>query len=247
MVEKKVVVVTGASRGIGLGILEHLAKRGSYIIVGTSRSESGAEHISTCCQEHAIEGVGLVCDITDQASIDDFMDRCKSQFGAPQILINNAGITEDNILLRMKQQQWDKVIDANLNGVYRMTKACLKAMFKARYGRIVTVTSLVGYVGNFGQANYAASKAGAVGFMKSLAREVAAYGITANCVAPGFIATEMAQDTIEKYSDKILAEIPMGKIGAVSDVAAACGYFISDAAGYVTGQSLHINGGMIMI
>lgn len=239
----RVALVTGASRGIGRGIAEHLVKRG-YTVAGTATTEQGAQKITDYLSGN---GAGYVLDVCDLDSVKQLHAAVTEQFSAPLVLVNNAGITQDNIFLRMKPEQWDAVIDTNLNSMYRVTKTCLKAMLKARWGRIINITSVVGAMGNPGQANYCAAKAGVIGFTKSLGQEMAAAGITVNAIAPGFIDTDMTRSLTEQQREMINNQIPMKKIGSVNDIAAAVDFFASEQTEYITGQTLHVNGGMYMI
>lgn len=246
MSDQKVAFVTGASRGIGRAIALGLAQTG-YRIAGTATSEAGAESITAYLQAAGVSGKGYVMDVCDEAAIKAVHQQITDDFSAPLILINNAAITQDNLFLRMKPAQWDAVINTDLNGTFHVTKACMKAMFKARWGRIISITSVVGVAGNPGQANYCAAKAGVIGFTKSIAQEMAAAGVTANAVAPGFIDTDMTQALTEAQQTAILGQIPMKKMGAVEDIANAVVFLASDQAAYITGQTLHINGGMLMV
>ena len=230
----KIVFITGASRGIGHAIAKAFVDQGATVI-GTATSEAGAKNIP---------GHGVVLDVCDAAAVEKCFENVIAKFGAPHILINNAGVTEDNLLLRMKPEQWDRVIDTNLNAIFRTTKACLRHMMKARWGRVINITSVVGVTGNPGQANYCAAKAGMIGFTKSLAKEMASVGITANAVAPGFIQTDMTDKLDEKQREAILSQIPAKKMGCGADIASAVLFLASDAASYITGQTLHVNGGM---
>lgn len=243
--EGKIALVTGASRGIGKAIAQRLAQQGA-VVVGTATSEGGAEKISAYLKEMGNEGFGAVLNICDQESIDALAKQLADGVGSPNVLVNNAGITQDNLLMRMKQEQWDAVIDTNLNSVYRMFKSFFRPMMKARYGRIINITSVVGITGNFGQANYAAAKAGVIGFTKSAAQEFASYGVTVNCVAPGFIDTDMTKDLSDKAQEGILAKVPMGRKGDAGDIAAAVAFLASDDAKYITGETMNVNGGMYM-
>ncbi len=244
-IARKVALVTGASRGIGKAIALELAARGA-VVVGTATSEAGAEGISGYLREAGNTGRGYVLNVADTASIDGFMAAMTAEVGAPLILVNNAGITRDNLMLRMKDDEWDSVISTNLTAIYRMSKACLKAMTKERWGRIISISSVVGSSGNPGQANYAAAKAGLEGFSRALAREIGSRNITVNSVAPGFIATDMTHVLPEEQKDKLLASIPAGRLGQPEEVAAAVGFLASAEAGYITGITLHVNGGMYM-
>jgi 3-oxoacyl-[acyl-carrier protein] reductase len=245
MLDKQVALVTGASRGIGNAIALALAGAGATV-VGTSTSAEGAAAFSVKLASHGYNGRGAVLDVSNGASIDALMQDLDSSGQLPTILVNNAAITRDMLLLRMKPDDWDQVIATNLTSVFRLSKACLKRMMKERHGRIVNLTSIVGITGNPGQANYAAAKAGILGFTKSLAREVASRGITVNAVAPGFIDTDMTRALNEQQKSALLTQIPMGRLGSVADVAATVLFLCSDPAGYITGETLHVNGGMYM-
>ena len=241
----KIALVTGASRGIGKAIALELAARG-VVVVGTATSDAGAEGISAYLKEAGNTGRGYVLNVADPASIDACMTAMTAEVGAPVILVNNAGITRDNLMLRMKDDEWDSVINTNLSAIYRMSKACLKAMTKERWGRIISISSVVGSSGNPGQANYAAAKAGLEGFSRALAREIGSRNITVNAVAPGFIATDMTDVLPEEQKEKLLASIPAGRLGQPEEIAAAVGFLASAEAGYITGVTLHVNGGMYM-
>lgn len=241
----KVVLVTGASRGIGKEIALTLGRLGATV-VGTATTSAGAATISKTLKDENINGCGMELNVTSQASIDAVIESVKETYGVINILINNAAITKDNIFLRMKEDEWLSVIDTNLNAVYRLSKACLRDMLKARWGRVITIGSVVGSTGNPGQENYCASKAGVIGFSKALALEVGSRDITVNVVAPGFISTDMTNALTDDQRDTILKQIPMQKPGSASDVAAAVAFLASDQAGYITGQTLHVNGGMYM-
>lgn len=243
--DNEIVLVTGASRGIGRAIALELGRRGATV-VGTATSEQGASGITAMLADNNIRGSGMVLNVTDPDSIAAFMKSVQNEFGTPGILVNNAGITRDNLLMRMKDAEWDDVIQTNLTSAYRMSKACLRGMMKAKHGRIITITSVIGATGNPGQANYAATKAGVIGFSKSLAREVGSRGITVNTVAPGFIDTDMTRALPEEQRDKLLEQIPLARLGDVSDIANAVAFLASDEAGYITGETLHVNGGMYM-
>ena len=236
----KIAVVTGASRGIGREIAAELRNAGADVF-GTATSEKGAAGIS----EYLGEGRGLVLNVADQASVDAFAEKVKA-VGDPDILVNNAGITRDGLLMRMKDSDWDDVISTNLSSVYRMSKVFLRGMMKKRYGRIVSVSSVVGLMGNAGQTNYAAAEAGIIGFTRSLAKEVASRGITVNAVAPGFIATDMTAALTDEQKQKISAEIPSGRLGSAADIANAVLFLASDASSYITGDVINVNGGMYM-
>lgn len=243
--ERKVALVTGASRGIGRAIAEQLAADG-YTVVGTATSDGGAENISAYLKEAGNDGCGMKLDVADDSSVTDVLKTIAGQYGAPLVLVNNAGITRDNILMRMKADEWSDVIDTNLNALYRVSKACLRGMTKARWGRIVNITSVVGSMGNMGQSNYAATKAGAEGFSRALARELGSRSVTVNCVAPGFIDTDMTRELNDDQRDLMLGQIPLGRLGQPEEIAALVAFLCSDAAGYITGETLHINGGMYM-
>lgn len=243
MTDKQLAVVTGASRGIGLAIAKGLVEAG-YKVVGTATSEAGLETIRR--ELPADSAYAFVLNVTDEHSIQEFMDTLKASELQPGVLVNNAGITRDNLLMRMKDNEWDDVISANLSSIYRMSKQFIRSMVKARWGRIVNITSVVGSSGNAGQANYAAAKAGTTGFTKSLAREVANRGITVNAVAPGFIDTDMTQALTEEQRSMMLTQIPAGRLGAGSDVASAVRFLVSNEASYITGETIHVNGGMFM-
>ena len=245
MLDKHVALVTGASRGIGNAIAMALAGAGATV-VGTSTSAEGAAAFSMNLASHGYNGRGAVLDVSNAASIDALMQDLDSSGQMPTILVNNAAITRDMLLLRMKPDDWDQVIATNLTSVFRLSKACLKRMMKERHGRIVNLTSIVGITGNPGQANYAAAKAGILGFTKSLAKEVASRGITVNAVAPGFIDTDMTRALNEQQRSALLTQIPVGRLGSVADVAATVLFLCSDPAGYITGETLHVNGGMYM-
>ncbi|MCR9184719.1 MAG: 3-oxoacyl-ACP reductase FabG [Halieaceae bacterium] len=243
--EKTVALVTGASRGIGRAIAERLAGDG-YRVVGTATTESGAAAITDYLQAGGFDGCGMTLDVADQAAVEDVVKGVSAQFGAPLVLVNNAGITRDNILMRMKPEEWQAVIDTNLSAVYRASKACLRGMTKARWGRIVNITSVVGAMGNAGQSNYAASKAGVEGFSRALARELGSRAITVNCVAPGFIDTDMTRALNEDQREAMLGQIPLARLGEASEIAALVGFLCGSHAGYITGETIHINGGMNM-
>ena len=245
MSDKRVALVTGASRGIGRAIAETLGAQGT-IVVGTATTVKGAEAISAYLDAVGVQGCGMRLDVTDAASADAVVGHINETWGSPTILINNAGITRDNLLMRMKDEDWQAILDTNLTSVYRMSKVCLRGMMKARFGRIINIASVVGASGNAGQANYAAAKAGIFGFTKSLAREVGSRGITVNAVAPGFIDTDMTRALPEEQTKSLLASIPLGRLGQPEEIAAVVGFLASDAAGYITGETLHVNGGMYM-
>ncbi|UDG79989.1 3-oxoacyl-ACP reductase FabG [Candidatus Steffania adelgidicola] len=239
----KIALVTGASRGIGRAIAEMLAARGATLI-GTATTETSAAAITAYLDHH---GKGMQLDISNNASIDIFLQKIRAEFGDADILVNNAAITRDHLLMRMQEDDWQSVLDANLTSVFRMSKAVIRAMMKKRYGRIITIGSVVGATGNAGQANYAAAKAGLIGFSKSLAREVASRGITVNVVAPGFIATDMTKALTNEHRENILSQIPAKRLGYPKEIASAVAFFASDEASYITGETIHINGGMYML
>ena len=239
----EIALVTGASRGIGQGVALALGKAGAEII-GTATTSVGAKGITQNFKKQGICGEGVVLNIADSDATQAVLERLGTK--KPSILVNNAGITQDNLLVRMKDDEWDKVINTNLSGVYRLSKACLRAMMKARYGRIITISSIIGMTGNAGQSNYAAAKAGVIAFSKSLAKEVGSRGITVNVIAPGFIDTQMTHVLSEQQRTAILEHIPLGHIGEVDDVASAVVFLASKTASYITGETLHINGGMYM-
>ena len=241
----EIALVTGASRGIGKAIAAALGSKGATV-VGTATSGKGAQGISESFAASGIKGAGKVLNVTDPGSIEALIKDVQSEYGAPTILVNNAGITRDNLLMRMKDDEWNDVIDTNLTSAFRMSKACLRGMMKAKHGRIITITSVIGATGNAGQANYAATKAGVIGFTKSLAREIGSRGITVNAVAPGFIDTDMTRALPDEQRDALLEQIALGKLGAVEDVANAVAFLASADAAYITGETIHVNGGMYM-
>jgi 3-oxoacyl-[acyl-carrier protein] reductase len=241
----QIALVTGASRGIGCAVAHTLGASGA-VVIGTATSAEGAMNIAKELAEQGVQGTGMQLDVCQRASIDDLMERISAQFGPVTILVNNAGATRDNLLLRMKDDEWDTILDTNLSSVYRLCKACLRGMMRARQGRIINIASVVGLTGNAGQSNYAAAKAGMIGFSKSLAREFGGRGITVNVVAPGFIDTDMTRELPTAQRDALLQDIPLGRFGSPSDVAAAVLFLASPAAGYITGETLHVNGGMYM-
>ena len=241
-----IALVTGASRGIGRAVAHELARRGA-IVIGTATSEAGAAAISQRFAESGLKGRGIVLNVADAASVEAAYKDVEGNEGSPSILVNNAGITRDNLLMRMKQDEWDAIIETNLSSVYRMSKAAIRGMMKARRGRIITVASVVGVMGNAGQTNYAAAKAGIIGFSKSLAREIGSRGVTVNVVAPGFIATDMTAQLSADQQEQLAKQIPLGRLGGVEDIAHAVAFLASPGAGYITGETLHVNGGMYMI
>lgn len=238
----KVALVTGASRGIGKAIAEQLVAAGAKV-VGTATSDRGADAISAYLGDN---GRGMVLNVTEQQSIDSLFATIKAEFGDIDILVNNAGITRDNLMMRMKESEWDEIIDTNLTSVFRTSKAVLRAMMKKRHGRIINIGSVVGTMGNPGQANYAAAKAGLLGFTKSLAKEVASRGITVNAVAPGFIQTDMTEELNDDQKAGIMNQVPAGRLGQAQEIADAVLFLASDRAGYITGETIHVNGGMVM-
>ena len=238
----EVALVTGASRGIGASIASTLAAAGATV-VGTATSQSGADGISAALDD---KGRGIVLNVADEESVQAAIKDIQGNEGSPTILVNNAGITRDNLLMRMKQEEWDDVIATNLTGLYRVSKACMRGMMKARKGRIINIASVIAVMGNAGQANYAATKAGMVGFSKSLAREIASRGITVNVVAPGFIDTDMTKVLPDDQREAMLAQVPLGRLGAGDDIANAVLFLASGGGAYITGETLHVNGGMVM-
>jgi 3-oxoacyl-[acyl-carrier protein] reductase len=245
VLNEQIALVTGASRGIGRAIADALGKAGATV-VGTATTQKGADAISERFQAEGVSGRGMVLDVAEAESVAAVVKAVVSEFGVPTILVNNAGITRDNLLIRMKDAEWDAIIDTNLSSVYRMSKACLRGMMKARRGRIVNIASVVGSMGNAGQTNYAAAKAGMMGFTKALAREVGARGITVNCVAPGFVETDMTRDLADEHREALLAGIPLGRLGQPDEIAQAVLFLAAEGGGYITGETLHVNGGMYM-
>ena len=246
MLNGKLVLVTGASRGIGRAIAIALGNAGATVI-GTATSEEGAKNISKIFSDNSILGKGMKLNVTDNNQITELLKVISDEFGSVDILINNAGITRDNILVRMKAEEWDDIINTNLSSVFKMSKAVLRGMIKKRSGRIISITSVVGAMGNAGQSNYAAAKAGIMGFTKSLAREVGVRGITVNAIAPGFIETDMTDNLPEDQKAALASQIPMGRLGTVDEVAQAVLFLASDSGSYITAQTLHINGGMYTV
>jgi 3-oxoacyl-[acyl-carrier protein] reductase len=242
----QVALVTGASRGLGRAIALELGKGGAKVI-GTATSEDGAKSITTAFAEAGIAGEGKVLNVTDAAQVEAFVPGVEAALGAVTILVNNAGITRDNLLMRMKEEEWDSIMDTNLKAVYRLSKAVMRGMMKARQGRIINVGSVVGSSGNAGQSNYAAAKAALIGFTKSLAQEIGSRNITVNCVAPGFIDTDMTRALAPAQRAKLLENIPLGRLGSPEDVAHAVAFLASPKAAYITGVTLHVNGGMYMV
>ncbi len=243
--EGKIALVTGASRGIGQACALALAREGATVI-GTATSDKGAEAISAYLAAAGAKGRGMKLNVTDAAEVDAVIAAIEKDFGAVTILVNNAGITRDNLLMRMKDEEWDEIMATNLTSVFRLSRAVLRAMMKARAGRIISIASVVGAMGNAGQTNYSAAKAGIMGFTKSLAREVGSRNITVNCVAPGFIDTDMTRALPEAQREALLAHIPLGRLGAADDIAEAVAFLAGDKAAYITGATLHVNGGMYM-
>lgn len=244
-IEGKVALVTGASRGIGAAIADELGAQGA-IVIGTATSETGAEKISARFADKGVKGVGKVLNVTEAESVAGLLKDIQGEYGAPAILVNNAGITKDNLLMRMSDEEWFDVINTNLSAVYRLSKACLRGMMKARWGRIINISSVVGAMGNPGQSNYAATKAGVAGFARSLAKEVGSRGITVNTVAPGFIDTDMTKVLTDEQKELMLSQIPLARLGQPEEIAAVVNFLASDAGGYITGDTIHVNGGMYM-
>ncbi len=244
-IEQTVTIVTGASRGIGAAIADRLGAAGA-IVIGTATSDKGADAISERFKEKGIQGTGKCLNVTSKESIEQFIKAVQDEFGAPGILVNNAGITRDNLLMRMNDDEWDEVISTNLSAVYRLSKACLRGMMKARTGRIINVSSVVGSMGNPGQSNYAATKAGVAGFARALASEVGSRGITVNTVAPGFIDTDMTRELPEQQREQLLSQIPLGRLGQPDEIAAVVEFLAGEGGGYVSGATIHVNGGMYM-
>jgi 3-oxoacyl-[acyl-carrier protein] reductase len=239
---KQVALVTGASRGIGRAIAERLAEDG-FFVVGTATSDNGADSISAYLGEN---GKGLKLDVANPESIAEVVKAVSDEYGAPTVLVNNAGITRDNLLMRMKDDEWDEIINTNLTSVFRMSKAVLRGMMKAKTGRIINISSVVGATGNAGQANYAAAKAGMIGFAKSMAKEVGSRNITINTVAPGFIDTDMTKELGDDIKNSLLASIPLARLGEAREIAHAVSFLASEGAAYITGETIHVNGGMFM-
>ena len=244
-VEPRVALVTGASRGIGKAIATALGAEG-FVVIGTATSTAGADAITSYLASEHYLGRGVALNVADQDSVSAVIKQITEEFGAPLVLVNNAGITRDNILMRMKEDEWQDVIDTNLSSLYRVSKACVRGMTKARWGRIVNITSVVGSMGNIGQSNYAATKAGAEGFSRALARELGSRSITVNCIAPGFIDTDMTRQLPEEQRELLMKQIPLGRLGSPEEIAALVSFLCSDIAAYITGETVHINGGMYM-
>lgn len=245
LLQNKVALVTGASRGIGRAILFQLAKNGATVI-GTATTENGAQSISDALKAEGLSGYGLVLDVTSKSAVEQVLTDLADKQQMPAILVNNAGITRDNLLLRMDDDEWYQVIEANLSAIYRLSQACVKSMMRARWGRIINIGSIVGSSGNPGQANYTAAKAAVIGFSKSLAQEIASRGITVNVVAPGFIETDMTAALPDMIKEEMLKRIPMKRLGQPEDIAKTVAFLASDDAGYITGATIHVNGGMLM-
>ena len=246
MLDGKIVLVTGSTRGIGKAIALTLGNSGATVI-GTATSEAGAQNISKMLVDNKISGKGCVLDVTNNDQISSLVESIKNDFGSVDILVNNAGITRDNILLRMKEDEWEEIINTNLSSIYKMSKSVLRGMIKKRFGRIISITSVVGAMGNVGQSNYGASKAGIIGFTKSLAREVGVRGITVNAVAPGFIETDMTDSLPDAQKEVLAAQIPMGRLGNVNEVAQAVLFLAGESGSYITAQTIHVNGGMYTV
>jgi 3-oxoacyl-[acyl-carrier protein] reductase len=243
--DRRSALVTGATRGIGRAILERLGRDGLFV-VGTATSDDGAKAIETHIAEVGIDGRAFVARVDDSASVDALIDRLKAENIAPLVLVNNAGVTRDNLLLRMSESEWNDVINTNVSGLYRLCKPLLRGMTRARWGRIVNLSSVVGRMGNPGQSNYVASKAAIEGFTRALAQEVGSRNITVNAVAPGFVATDMTQALTDEQKQTMLARIPLGRMGSVEEIAHVVAFLVSDAAAYITGETIHINGGLYM-
>ena len=242
----KVALVTGASRGIGAAIAVELAKN-NMLVIGTATSDKGVGAIEENFKLNKQNGIGLVLDVNDNKSIESLINHVEENYGSISILVNNAGITKDTLLMKMKDEDWDEVMNTNLKSVFKLSQSVIRKMIKNRYGRIINISSVVGHSGNAGQTNYTAAKAGMSGFTKSLAQEVGTRGITVNCVAPGFIDTEMTRSMPEEYKNQLISKIPLGKLGSPNDIANAVAFLASENANYITGETLHINGGMLMI
>ncbi len=243
--ENRITLVTGASRGIGQAVALKLGQHGA-VVIGTATSENGANAISQYLEKAGIKGYGMVLNVNDAGQIESAIAAIREKFGDVEILINNAGITRDNLLVRMKDEEWDDIMETDLKSVFRLSRGVLRAMMKARYGRIINISSVVGAMGNMGQTNYAAAKAGIFGFSKSLAREVGSRNITVNCVAPGFIDTDMTRSLADAFQQNLIQHVPLGRLGRPEEVASAVAFLASSAAGYITGATLHVNGGMYM-
>ena len=246
MNEQKIALVTGASRGIGAEIALELSKNGMFVI-GTATSDGGAKSIEENFKTNKQKGIGLVLNVNDNKSIEFLIQNIEESYGSINILVNNAGVTKDTLLMKMKEEDWDDVINTNLKSVFKLSQSVIRKMMKNRYGRIINISSVVGHTGNAGQTNYTAAKAGMSGFTKSLAQEVGSRGVTVNCVAPGFIDTDMTRSLPDDYKNQLLSKIPLARLGSPKDIANAVTFLASDNASYITGETLHINGGMLMI
>jgi 3-oxoacyl-[acyl-carrier protein] reductase len=245
MLQNQLALVTGASRGIGQAIALELGRQG-VTVVGTATTEDGAQIISRYLKETGVKGAGVTLNVNDIAQIENVLKVVRERFGDIGILVNNAGITRDNLLIRMKDEEWDEIMETDLKSVFRLSRAVLRAMMKARYGRIINISSVVGATGNMGQSNYAAAKAGIFGFSKSLAREVGSRNITVNCIAPGFVETDMTRSLNDNQRQNLLRQVPLGRLGRPEDVASVVAFIASPVSGYITGATLHVNGGMYM-
>jgi len=245
VLENKITLITGASRGIGQAIAIKMGQSGA-IVIGTATTENGAGAINQYLEKSGIKGMGIALNVNDAEQINHALQIIREKFGEVEILVNNAGITRDNLLVRMKDEEWDDILETDLKSVFRLSRAVLRAMMKARYGRIINISSVVGAMGNLGQTNYAAAKAGIFGFSKSLAREVGSRNITVNCVAPGFIDTDMTRALADEFQQSLIQHVPLGRLGRPEEVASAVAFLASSAAGYITGTTLHVNGGMYM-
>ncbi|MCW8877378.1 MAG: 3-oxoacyl-ACP reductase FabG [Kangiellaceae bacterium] len=246
MSDARLALVTGASRGIGKAIAENLGKAG-FVVAGTATSQVGADKISESFAEAGIEGKGFVVNVSDSESIDSLVKALKEAYGkTPEVLVNNAGITRDNLMMRMSDEEWDSILNTNLTSVFKLSKACLRGMMKARWGRVINIGSVVGTTGNPGQTNYSAAKAALIGFSKSLAKEIGARGITVNVVSPGFIDTDMTQALEDSQRETLSKTIPLNRLGQPEEIASAVGFLASEGAGYITGETIHVNGGMNM-
>ncbi|MBP9100297.1 MAG: 3-oxoacyl-ACP reductase FabG [Nitrosomonas sp.] len=245
VLENKITLITGASRGIGQAIAIKMGQSGA-VVIGTATTENGAGAINQYLEKYGIKGMGVALNVNDAEQINHTLQTIREKFGEVEILVNNAGITRDNLLVRMKDEEWDDILETDLKSVFRLSRAVLRAMMKARYGRIINISSVVGAMGNLGQTNYAAAKAGIFGFSKSLAREVGSRNITVNCVAPGFIDTDMTRALADEFQQSLIQHVPLGRLGRPEEVASAVAFLASSAAGYITGTTLHVNGGMYM-
>lgn len=245
MTDKKIALVTGASRGIGAAIADSMGKAG-MVVIGTATSAAGAEQIDARIREAGVEGRGMVLNVTDADSVTQLLEAITRDFGTVTVLVNNAGITKDNLLMRMSDEEWFDVVNTNLSSVYRLSKACLRGMLKARWGRIVNISSIVGAMGNAGQTNYSATKAGVMGFTRSLAKEIGSRNITVNAVAPGFIDTDMTRALPEDQRDALVSGIALARLGQPEEIASVVQFLCSDGAAYVTGETIHVNGGLYM-